>query len=345
MPSSIMIPLDGSPFSEIAIPTAIALARRWGARLELVHVHAPLVYPSGAPMYDTRIDTEERAARRSELDATAARLRTASGAGVTVTFLDGPVLNTLAAHVAARSPALLVMATHGIGGFSRLWLGSVADGLLRRAGVPVLLIRSPAPRSGQHEGEQPVFRHVLIPLDGSDRAESVLEHAVALGDADSTEFTLLSVVVPLPLTAGPSRGLMPSANWHGGGLYDNIEQREREASAYLEHVATELRRSGMTVTTRVVVHAQAAQAILEVGDALHADVVALSTHGRAPLVRWVIGSVADKVVRASQLPVLVFRPPPQPGEPFEGEGDLGTEETSEELSEAARARTAGVRLP
>ena len=309
MHGSIMVPLDGSSFAATALPTAVALARRSGATLELVHVHAPAVYQSGTPVHDRRFDDEERAAQRAELDSTAVQLHKANGVEVTATFLTGPVLTTLETHVAARAPDLLVMTTHGTGGFSRLWLGSVADGLLRRAGVPVLLLRLASMNADSpHPDDHPVFRRVLIPLDGSDRAEAVIEHAVSLGDPGTMELVLLSVVVPLLVTVPLSPAPVPSASGHGGWPYDVIEQREQESSLYLERIAAELRQTGMIVTTRVVTDVQAAQAILEAVDASHADLVALSTRGQAPLVRWVVGSVADKVVRGAQVPVLVYRP-------------------------------------
>ena len=328
MHASIMVPLDGSPLGDTAVPMAATLAQQSGSTLELVHVHAPLVYPSGAMTFDRRGDEETPSMRRAQLAATAARLRETSGLVVRSTFLTGSVVATLEAHVAARRPDLIVMTTHGLGGPGRFLLGSVADAILRRSGVPVLLGGPDAglAASEQRSG-QPAFRHVLIPLDGSERAEAVIPHAVALADPDATAFTLLSVVVPLlvtadrwsdtpPATAGPAQRQREEP-------FNVIERHERETSAYLEQVAAELRQCSMTVTTRVVVQAQAAQAILDVAAECHADVIAIATRGRHPLSRWVIGSVADRIVRGTEVPVLVFRPKPAaaPRSQHEDRGD------------------------
>jgi nucleotide-binding universal stress UspA family protein len=315
MHASIMVPLDGSPLGDGAVPMAAALAQQSRATLELVHVLAPPVQTSSAPTLAPRGDDEEPSVRRAQLEATAARLRETSGLAVVATVLAGPVVATLKAHVAARAPDLIVMTTHGRGGPSRFLRGSVADALVRHTGLPVLLVRRRAISADDSTvGGRSVFRHVLIPLDGSERAEAVIAYAVALGDPDATAFTLLSVVVPLLVTADRWSGSPPSSRHPARGYWeeplDVIERHERETSAYLGRVAAELRQCGMTVATRVVVHAQAAQAILDVAAEGYADVIAIATHGRHPLTRWVIGSVADRIVRGTGVPVLVLHPHP-----------------------------------
>lgn len=335
MHTSIMVPLDGSSRSDAAIPVAATLAKQSGATLELVHVDTPLANPGRASMVDLRGDDAEPGAWRAQFETAATRLWETSGIAAVATLLTGPAIATLEMHVAARAPDLIVMTTHGLGGPGRFLVGSVADALLRRTGVPILLVRRPAVAAndrsaGSHSvdghtiHDRPGFRHVLIPLDGSERAEAIVPHAVALGEPDTTEFTLLTVIVPLRVTANrttadraaadrvldttPASPHPPGRHWDGP--LDVIERREREASAYLEQIATELRQCSMTVTTHVVVHEQAAQAILNVAAECRADVIAIATHGRHPLPRWVIGSVADRIVGGTDVPVLVFRPRP-----------------------------------
>lgn len=317
--TKLLVPLDGSSYSERALPVALALARRSVAEIDLVHVHDLPMVPGPAPRYDTRFDAELREAMRAELEAVVERLRQETDVPLRTTFLDGPVAPTLAAYAANHLPALIVMTTHGRGGLSRLWLGSVADALVRNAGVPVLLVRG--------EGEPPtdvaapVFRHVLVPLDGSERAEAVLEHAVRLGTSRAATYTLLTVVAPRLMFARSYPGMRtPPVD------QDDLEPRLAEAQAYLDHVAGELRRSGATVATRVVVNLQTAQGILEAAATEGADLIALATRGRGAVPRLVLGSVADKVVRGAETPVLVIRPmdlepelaPPGPDEQGDG---------------------------
>ena len=296
----ILVPLDGSSHSERALPVALALARRSTGEVELVHVHEPPPAPGRAPMYDTRFDADMRREMRAEFEATAERLRQTTVVPVRTTFLDGPVVVTLEAHAADRRPELIVMTTHGRGGLSRLWLGSVADALVRRAGVPVLLVRGEGPPVD--DAAKPVFRHVLVPLDGSPLAEAVLDHAMRLGTPGATTYTLLTVVVPRFIAARPYPGMSTPVDG------DDLEQRRHEAQTYLDRIAADLRRSGATVATRVAVHAQAAPGILETAAAEAVDLVALATRGRGVIPRLLLGSVADKVVRGAETSALVLRP-------------------------------------
>ena len=299
MYTKLLVPLDGSSHSERALPVAVALAHRSAAEVELVHVHELPTVPGLAPMYDTRFDVEMREEMRAELEATAERLRQTMDVPVRTTFLDGLVAPTLEAHAADHRPDLIVMTTHGRGGLSRLWLGSVADALVRRAGVPVLLVRGEEPPAG--DPAETVFQHVLVPLDGSPLAEAVLEHAMRLGAPSAMRYTLLSVVVPRLIAARPYPGMSTPVD------RDDLEQRQYEAQTYLDRIAGELRRSAATVATRVVVHAQVAAGILEATAEERADLVALATHGRGAIPRLVLGSVADKVVRGAETSVLVLR--------------------------------------
>ncbi len=143
-----------------------------------------------------------------------------------------------------------------------------------------------------------MYKRILVPLDGSAFAEAILPHVRELALCTGAEIVLLRVAVrwmydyaaPVPLSAG----VLP-------------EESDQESAAYLERVAGELREMGVRVTTEVCA-GPVAETILEYAEGIHADLIAMSTHGRSGLARWFIGSVADKVVRAAKLPVLLARP-------------------------------------
>lgn len=298
--SLILVPLDGSPFGERAIPLALRVARHTGAEVELVHVHEPTVFGGGAPMVDTRLDVELAQGMRATLERVRARTARKSGLPVSAAFLLGPVVPTLEEHVQARGVSLVVMTTHGRGGMSRSWLGSVADSLLRRVQVPVLIARA---RAAARAGiETPPFRRVLVPLDGSSLAEDALAHALAIGADRQTETLLLRVV-------GPEMLLAASRVQAAGPIEKGrLAAEEREAEDYLARVAERVRRPGRPVNTMVVAHWQPARAILDVAAEREVDLIALSTHGRRPVSRFFLGSVADKVIRGAAVPTLVSRP-------------------------------------
>jgi nucleotide-binding universal stress UspA family protein len=148
----------------------------------------------------------------------------------------------------------------------------------------------------------PVFQHILIPLDGSALAEQILKPALALGDLTQAAYTLLHVVEPFVVP-----GYAPLART--AQLDVQVTQTAlAEAQRYLDDLAQRLRDDGRQVHTRALLATQPAVAILDAARAHGADLIALATHGRSGLARLLIGSVADKVRRAADMPVLLYRP-------------------------------------
>jgi nucleotide-binding universal stress UspA family protein len=298
---SILVPLDGSPLGEHVLPVACGIARRCAATLQLVHVHTVTVSPSmdGERAIDSTHDAQCRAREWDYLNDLAQRLAAAEEISVTAKLIEGALIaDALHDHAIAIGADLVVMTTHGRGLLSRAWLGSVADAFVRRAPLPVLLVR---PDAGEPPlAVEPVFRHVLVPLDGSTLAEQILPFATALSVPAETTYTLLQVVEPVVL------GYAPYA--YAVGLDQRVLDQTREAArAYLESIAEGLRAQGAQVRTVVVVGAPALGILDYVSDH-RADLIALETHGRGGLARLLLGSVADKVVRGAHTPVLLHRP-------------------------------------
>lgn len=301
--TSVLVPLDGSDFAREALPCGEHIARRDGARLRLVAVHPGLPPGPGGTVPEalTGADRRKRESRREALEALAGELRE-RGLKAEAEVLSGPVVEELARR-AGESADLVVMATHGRGPLSRLWLGSVADGLVRSSPVPVLLVR---PRDDDTDGEAPGsggFHRVLVPLDGSARARRAVEPAARLLDDPAGALILLRVVVPVTLT-----GLGP-ADVPSGVDVSATEAMEEEAEQRLDETARKVgERLGLAVESRVVRHPHPAEAVLRAVSETEADAAAVATHGRGGLQRVLLGSVADKVVRGARTPVLVVRP-------------------------------------
>ena len=308
---SILVPLDGSPLSEQALPVACELACRSRATLRLVHVHVPVtatpIHIDGMPVVDENLQSLGKAHAHAYLDRIRDRLGT-QVFPIAVAVLDTSdpdaheptVPATLAAHAATSGTDLIVMTTRGRGGLARLWLGSVAAALVLASPVPVLSLRPGEPVSPAEHSH--VFRRILIPLDGSARAEAILEPALALGDLAGAEYTLLQVVEPFGLA-----GYAPHA--HAIRLNAQVTQEGHAAAQhYLNDLAERLRAGGRKVHTRTRLAERPADAILAVAREEGSDVIALATHGRSGLTRLVVGSVADKVRRGAEMPVLLYRP-------------------------------------
>jgi nucleotide-binding universal stress UspA family protein len=308
---SLLVPLDGSPFGEQALPLALSIARRAGATIHLVHVHNPATepyQPTVAPHSSkSPLHIQREREQQEYLEGIAARLRQAASVPVHPVLIKGAVVPMLRATATSMEADLVIMTTHGRGVLGRFWLGSVADNLLRELPVPLLLVR---PREDAPPLDvEPDLRRVLVPLDGTPLGEAVLEQAIALGSLMKAEYLLVHVIPPLEPVAMPvgaqAVGGLESAVAHAESVHKLIRQ---EAEAYLEGVAQRLRDRGLRVRIRVTVGGQPGVAILREAELLAADLIALETQGHRGLSRVLLGSVADKVVRGATIPVLVQRP-------------------------------------
>jgi nucleotide-binding universal stress UspA family protein len=300
MHTSIVVPLDGSEFGNRALPIAVALAHRSDAALHLVHVREPVGLPEGGAADIARYDEQQDQLQRG-LMVVAERLARDSSLRVDTALLEGPVVPSLQEYLAGGQHDLVVMMTHGHGGVSRMWLGNVADGLIRHVSTPLLLLRRN--QNWLSDAEEPLFRRILIPLDGSPLAEAVLDRVLSLATPDVTVHVLLTVIVP-PFPVAQPPGEIVTFTGRG----DEALQRTA-ALRYLLAIAEELRATGALVEVHVEEHPGDAQGILDTATEQHADLIALSTHGRGSVSRLVYGSVADKVMRGATIPVLVYRPP------------------------------------
>jgi len=202
---------------------------------------------------------------------------------------------------AATEGDLMVMATHGRGGVSRMWLGSVASGYLHQTQEPLVLVR---PERG--DASEPVvhwgFARMLVPLDGSALSERVLGHATEFGSMFDASYRLTRVVSP-PVDVGA-----PYAPTGIAVSPELLDAAVEAAEQYLEGQAEALRAKGLKVTTAVRVGGQPGPGILEEAEASGCDSIAMATHGRVGITRAVLGSTTDKVIRGASVPMLVYRP-------------------------------------
>jgi nucleotide-binding universal stress UspA family protein len=298
----ILVPVDGSRFGERALPVALGIASRTGGRVRIVTVITPLpmdeAHEAPGQMEEGRLllAVGQAEAYHEELQGRLAR----TGIEVSTSghVEKGSVVEALDRHVRDAGVDLLVMTTHGRGPLRRAWLGSVADGLLRRTPCPILAVR---PREGEEqEGKAQEFRHMVITLDGSLEARNILPFAKALARTSMARLTLLRVIPRhYPLTA-------PYTS-HAGHGFQGLEGESAAAEEALERMAGPLRDEGFSVETETVWGTHPAEGILDFVEQRDVDVVAMETHGRGGVSRLILGSVADKVIRGATVPVLLHR--------------------------------------
>jgi nucleotide-binding universal stress UspA family protein len=285
--AKILCPTDFSPGAQHAIRAAVRLAHEHGAALELVHVWSvPVTAFSSDDAYDPALVARREVDARAALAAAVGEAIAMGGERVTSRLLNGPAWHQIV-DLAAGDPAcgLIVIGSHGRTGLSRVFLGSVAELVVRHAPCPVLAIR------GEH-GDAP-YHHVLCAVDFSASARAAVELAAQLVDPQGGRITLLHVFEP-----AAAAGEVSPFDLHG--------DLGPERTAALEGWAAELgARVPMAVAIRSRVGAPGAQILAMLDEDRSIDLVAMGSHGRTGLERLALGSVAEKTVCHARCPVLV----------------------------------------
>ncbi len=293
----VLVPLDGSPLAERALPYATLLAERAGASLLLSRA-----VPHSS--HSSHIGGEDGESRDAEdyLRGVAERLAEAGvTAEVAVIHHDlgkNDAASSLLEEARRREAGLIVMSTHGRSGLGRWVYGSVAEAVMAGAEIPVLLVRSweetpaVAPLA-----ERPLL---LVPLDGSTLAEEALPVAERFADELSGELLLLQAVPRPDLLTAPDR-------WITSSLEEDTVTLVAEARDYLRAVADRYRSEGreVRVETRV---GDPAHVITATAQERGAAMVVMTSHGYSGVVRLVFGSVTSGVLRQGRVPVLLIGP-------------------------------------
>lgn len=298
MTPRILVPLDGSVFAEHALPYAAVVARVSQAPLHLCHAFEPIpaTYPSMTPVVEPVASTEEIEWVQNYLERTAGRIAGRVDVPVSTELVVGSPLSGLMHVVRSGEYGMVVMTSHGRGGLARSWLGSVADSMVRNARLPVLVVR---PGEGAADLEaQPSLQNILVPLDGSGTSAQALPIARNLAELTHGRISLLIISGSPAVFGYPSVPL-------GGVLEPDAEASLQD---YLATVARDLAPANVRGDVRVAPVTDFAATILREARAQHSDLIVMATHGRSGLRRAMLGSVADKVLRGSTIPVLLYRP-------------------------------------
>ncbi len=298
MYTRLLIPLDGSKTAEAVLPYGRALAGMGKISVELlgvvdIGVLATQVFHDSARYFETII---AESLRNSEqyLKRIA---KTFPGHRVKCTVETGKAEEVIIEN-ARPEATLTAMATHGRSGINRLLLGSVAEKVLRGSTNPLLLIR--AGDEAKSDGEAGL-KSVIVALDGSELAEKVLSSVVELATALKLEVLLLRAYqIPINTYAGMEDYYPVN--------YEEIRTALREeAQSYLESKVRELKRKGIEKVSFAIPEGSGADEIVALGRRTPDNLIAMCTHGRSGVKRWVLGSVTEKVVRLSGDPVLIVR--------------------------------------
>lgn len=311
MSNYVIVPLDGSKLAEEALPMGISLAQEAASAgvVQLVQVIPKLsqtfVYLPDSGMTSQELHDAFQASAMGYLEQIKTQLAE-TGISVETDVLDGDAGSALAKFANKKEVSYLVMSTHGRGGISRWALGSVADQVLQLIKRPLIIMRpqtaSDMPVAELSNGtlnitNLPQLGRIVVPLDGTPFAEQVLPHAEKLARAYDAELLLFRSVSLTPPGMGSDLALLETK------LY---EINCNEARNYLKRIKLNLEVEGFKVRAEVG-GGQPTDAILAYAKQVEADLIAISTHARGAISRMVMGSVADALIRAGEVPVLATK--------------------------------------
>jgi nucleotide-binding universal stress UspA family protein len=300
MAREILVPLDGSVAAEAALMHAVGMAKKREATLVLMRVHPPPIViagPAEMGVYypDPVLEGQLRDVADGWLSARAEALRVATGLPVVREFRTGVPAEEIVEVATTRKVEMIVCATHGTGGWAPQWMGSVTDAVVRHAPCPVYAMSVPAAaRSAE-------VKTLLVLSDGSEVSDAIVPAAIAFATAYRADVELLRVVA-IPWVGDAVPGTLT-------GLEDSfgVSALADEAKRELDVLATRFVGTLHPVRTTVRTAVHPARAVLDHIKETDPDAVAMATHGRG-VTRLFLGSVADKVLRAGERPVLLVRP-------------------------------------
>jgi nucleotide-binding universal stress UspA family protein len=296
----VLCPIDFSETSRRAVGQAVAIARWYHAHVTALHVYPVIFMPVPAlPAPQDRVSESELTRVRGDA---AAFLEDADTAGLNtdVVIRVGQAARQILESAAALPADLIVMGTHGAGGFERLVLGSVTEKVLRQATCPVLTV----PPHAQATSRLP-FARVLCAVDFSPWSDAAVALASSLAQESGAALDLVHVI-EWPWSEPPAPVLAELPRHQADALGEFRRYLESGASARLESLVSGAVRDRCPVAIHVV-HGKPYAQLLQVAVDIGADLIVLGVHGRNALDLTVFGSTTNHVVRQATCPVLTLR--------------------------------------
>lgn len=307
----VLLPLDGSELAESVLEYVTELVGKMSLEFILLHVCKPNVAEM-VPLH--RVYIQQQIAKITD-NAKAAEKKQGTDKEfkkVTVRgeIIVGPPAEEIIRFAEKENVDLILMASHGLSGIKRWALGSIADKVLRASNVPVWLIRPDI--SKEQAGQKPSKRNLLVPLDGSRLAESVLPYVKIAAEhrgADNIGVTLL-MICQAPLI---------TFDYSGAGIPINkkdmakkeCDNRKKIAQEYLDAVKARLAKSGVKAETKVL-EGNPTEEIIKLANADPANLIVMATHGRTSSLGKIVygsfGAVAQRILQEAKGPTVMIRP-------------------------------------
>ena len=299
----ILVPLDGSARAELILSQVARILQREDSEILLLRV---VDVPAAVGRVSLREFRElEREEAQKYVHNLVRRFRD-RGVKIHGKVAEGPPAEVILETARTEGATLIAMSTHGRTGLARWALGSITEKVARASTIPLLLVRSfRRTAKGDLEpvmAEELPFRRILVPVDGSPTSMSILGPAVKFGQLYGSEVLVLHVETPYV----PPSPVLPGMDVVLPAMVPAPTPSEKDPVT--EKAAKRFTQAGLQATRRTTV-GEPAMEILDLSVNRGMDLIALGTHGRSGLSRWAVGSVAERVLRSTEVPLLLIRTP------------------------------------
>jgi nucleotide-binding universal stress UspA family protein len=284
----VLVPLDGSELAERAIPYAKTVAKTKGSEVILFTVSIAFIEQLDRPM-------------KAYLELNSKELQS-HGIKASTAIAYGDVADEIISFADKNNINLIIISTHGYSGIKRWVLGSIARKVLYGTCAHVLLIKSKAPKVSKVE-----LKKLLLPLDGSAFSEAPIPFAEELTKGTEAEIILTVISEPPLVPSYGERPINPTWEKYRDTLWAEMQ---KQASEYIEKIKTRLEKQRVKVKSQIIPGelGKVAESIMQVAQKENVDLIAMATHGRTGVSRWVYGGITNRIVEQSLQPVLLIRP-------------------------------------
>lgn len=308
MYSTILVPLDGSERAETIIPYVEQLARKENVHVVFAQVIEPTIRSA-----ILNLDKEREVAYPLQKIDQVQQYLTGwknnfeqQGLSSDLLLLKGVAVEGIVEAANFVNADLVAMTSQGKTGLARTLYGSVTSGLLNKIHCPLFVVQS---KQLQKKAE---IKRILIPLDGSPRSETVIDHAVTIAQLDQATLVLLHVVrtgyqttTPIDVESEINETFVAKDLFNRLGEHEEFE-RLKQARDYLLNIRSQLQEQGLTVEANLM-YGRPIESIITLANQTNIDLITLTNQGRTGLAQVFYGSVASGILNASNRPLLIVQ--------------------------------------
>jgi nucleotide-binding universal stress UspA family protein len=308
---TILVPLDGSQLADCVLPHVVAIARPFDAETTLLRILEKNPTGTSAQLFDLLNWQINKTKSALYLDKIQARLQK-SNVRIRTEVLEGLIAEGIAEYAQNQGMKLIILSSHGRNGLTQWGISNVTQKIILSAPTSLLIVRAHQPGAYPGElAETPVYQRILVPLDGSQRAENVLPIITQLAHFHQSQIHLVQVIQTPEMARQ-----MPPAREDIDLSNRLVARNQEEAGRYLEQVKLRSYLEGIPVQTHLLTSENAAVALHQLAEQEHIDLVTLSAHGYSGMHQWPYGSMVNNFILYGKVSLLIVQDLPAKQEPM-----------------------------